>query len=96
MNKMVFLVITFFSMAIASAVISVYLMSGYTDCRLGEPFFNHTIPAAPSPDNCASNMRMLIQTLFSYLSFTFIVLSVGIPFFVSRSDGKCDGSMSIK
>ncbi len=96
MNKTFILVITFFSMAIASAVISVYLMSGYTDCRLSEPFFNHTIPAAPLPDNCASNMRMLMQTFFSYFSFTFIVLSVGVPFFVSWRDSKSDGSMSIK
>jgi hypothetical protein len=83
-------------LAVLFAAVSAYMMSGYVDCRLDEPFFNHTIPAPPLPDNCASSMRMLMNTLSSYFAIAFILLAVGMPFFIGWKEGESEEYLSIK
>jgi hypothetical protein len=96
MVNRVLLTVTFLLLAILFATISAYLMSGYIDCRLGEPFFNHTVPAPPLPDNCSSNMRMLMQTLSRYFAFAFILLAVGTPLFFGWKGSGGQEYVSIK
>jgi hypothetical protein len=57
-------------------------MNGYQDCRLDEPFFHHTIPAEPLPDNCASGLRMLSAKLAEYFGFGILFLLL-VPFFIN-------------
>ena len=67
---------------------SVHLMDGYVDCHLEEPFFNDAIPALPLPDNCASQVRLLMQTLVAYFAIAFGCLSVLLPIFIRRHQQK--------
>jgi hypothetical protein len=96
MVKIALISITCLLMAGLFAVASAHMMSGYVDCRLGEPFFNHTIPAPHLPDNCASNMRMLMQTLSRYFAFAFILLAVGTPLFFGWKGSGGQEYVSIK
>ena len=96
MVKIALISITCLLMAGLFAAASAHMMSGYVDCRLGEPFFNHTIPAPHLPDNCASNMRMLMQTLSGYFATAFILLAIGMPIFIGWKEGESGEYVSIK
>lgn len=86
-DKKSLLFLTCLTLAISSFAISSYSMSGYVDCRLGEPFFNHTIPALPLPDNCASKVRLLMHTVLNYFAVAFILISVGLPLYIASKAG---------
>lgn len=94
-DKKSLLFLTFLTLAISSFAISNYSMNGYVDCRLGEPFFNHTIPAAPLPDNCASELRMLMHTVLNYFVVAFFLVSVGLPLYIASKSGS-KNQLSIK
>ena len=94
-DKKSLLFLTFLTLAISSFAISYYAMSGYVDCRLGEPFFNHTIPALPLPDNCASKVRMLMHTVLYYFAIAFFLISVGLPLYMASKSGR-ENQLSIK
>ena len=94
-DKKSLLFLTLLTLAISSFAISNSSMIGYVDCRLGEPFFNHTIPAAPLPDNCASNLRMLMRTILNYFAIAFFLISVGLPLYIASKSGS-ENQLSIR
>ena len=74
-------IIVFFSFG--SIWLSNYIMREHQDCRLDEPYFNHTIPSTPLPNNCASGTRMLTQALLQYIAIALILLPIFLPFFIN-------------
>lgn len=65
-------------------------MREYQDCRLDEPYFNHTIPSAPLPNNCASGTRMLTQALLQHTAIALFCLSILLPFFINWRQQRLD------
>ena|SRR5947209_15636940 len=92
LKTLILLVAVLFILSFVCVWLSVHSMDGYVDCRLDEPFMHDSFPADPLPNNCASGLRLLMQTLFGYFAIAFGFATVLLPIFIRWRQRKFSNS----